>query len=745
MNRGSLLKILGSIMLLIVLLATFSTMTMVNAVQPIYQETIVVDQSGKGDYTTIKDAIAAAEPLSIIEIRAGTYNEHEITITKKIALVGESSDTTIIDLNGNDGFSLESTYVELHNLKITNSDYYAIFIPLESDYSNVSDCVIEHAQAHGIILRASYCHIYNVKLQGDSSSGQGITVRGRGTIINRCSIQGFNNGIHALLAAQQNQILYTNSFNNDVGIDFRISASNNIVSQCNIYGNTWGIHIWQNSHKNQVYLNNFWRNDNDILDEGNNTWDNGAQGNYWDQYAGTDANGDGIGDTPYEISSTTTDGYPFIDMILPTTIMVPSNIKIMSSAWEDTPSFMWDQAVYSKGIEGYYVKIGNTAETDIGKTTSWTSPTAVSNGVHTFYIRAKGTDGTTSDYGALTFSIDTTFIDTDGDGWSDEEEQQYNTKPDDADNYPLDTDNDHIPDSVDTDDDNDGYGDVLELAYGTSTTNAGEFPTDTDGDGVPDTDSPDGTWQGDVDDDDDGLTDTIEANLGSNTRDPTDVLKIFVSGTPYYLVDISISGAYDVLYNPTTKATTGIEKYNINYYRLDVNGDGAWDYLYQPSDGSIITYTGQQPGFSTIEWTLIVLSIVIMIFLVFFYFFKIRPQRYVPFRKPIKVKKHLLPRKPLDYRPTDAKDTVEMIGRTQTLLQHIQQDVQVYMEQLGQMQDQLMTTTMTTEKEILRPEEEIAEPEIVEDKTKQEVNTSVSGNVESQVDAILAKLEKDKD
>jgi hypothetical protein len=746
MNRSSLLKIFGSIMLLIVLLATFSTMTTVNAVQPVYQETIVVDQSGKGDYTTIKDAIAAAEPLSIIEIRAGTYNEHNITITKKIALVGESSDTTIIDLDGNDGLLLESTYVELHNLKITNSDYYAIFIALDSDYSNVSDCVIEHAQAHGIILRASYCHLYNVKLQGDNSSGQGITVRGRGTIINRCSIQGFNNGIITLLAAKQNQILYTNSFNNDIGIDFRISASDNVVSQCNIYGNTWGIHIWQNSHRNQAYLNNFWRNDNDVLDEGNNTWDNGAQGNYWDQYSGTDANGDGIGDIPYKITSTTTDRYPLIDMILPTTIMVPSNIKIMSSPWEDTPSFTWDQAIYNKGIEGYYVKIGNTAETAIGKTTSWTSPTAVSNGVHTFYVRAKGTDGTTSDYGALTFSIDTTFIDTDGDGWSDEEEQQYNTKPDDADNYPLDTDNDRIPNSVDTDDDNDGYSDDMELSYGTSTIDANSFPTDTDGDGVPDEDSLDGKYTGDVDDDDDGLTDTIEANLGSNTQDPNDVLKIFVSGTPFYLVDISISGAYDVMYNPTTKATTGIERYNTNYYRLDINGDGAWDYLYLPSDGSITTYIGQQPGFSTIEWTLVVLSIAVMIFLVFFYFFKIRPQRYVPFRKPIKLARRPSVKKPLPIRPADTKDTVEMIGRTQTLLQHIQQDVKVYMEQLGQMQDQLMTTTMATEKEILRPEKETIEPEIVEDETKQEVDTFVSVDVESQVDAVLAKLEKkDKD
>ena len=32
-----------------------------------------------------------------------------------------------------------------------------------------------------------------------------------------------------------------------------------------------------------------------------NQWDNGEEGNYWDDYHGLDLNGDGIGDQPYII------------------------------------------------------------------------------------------------------------------------------------------------------------------------------------------------------------------------------------------------------------------------------------------------------------------------------------------------------------------------------------------------------------------------------------------------------------
>jgi parallel beta-helix repeat protein len=64
-----------------------------------------------------------------------------------------------------------------------------------------------------------------------------------------------------------------------------------------------------------IYQNNFINNATQAEDGGsNNHWDHDGQGNYWDDYSGEDANGDGIGDTPYIVPPNGVDHYPLMEV-----------------------------------------------------------------------------------------------------------------------------------------------------------------------------------------------------------------------------------------------------------------------------------------------------------------------------------------------------------------------------------------------------------------------------------------------
>jgi hypothetical protein len=660
MNKNSLLKLIFFMTVFSFLLINFSPV--VQSVPSIYQEIVIVDPTGGGDYTTIKDAVENANSLSIIQIRPGTYKEKNIHITNKIALVGTGSDNTILDLDENPGFTIGSSYVEIHDLKIINSKKYAVFVSPEVGYFNISNCVIEVSSSNGIAVRGFKSTISDCYISSNTEdSQQGIKLEGDDNVVEGSTVRGFGEGILVLLYVHNNQILNCNTFGNDVGIDIRIGSKNNIVSNCNIYGNKYGVYIWQNSNDNSIYLNNFWKNDENAIDENNNDWDNGVKGNYWEDYTGSDTDSDGIGDTPYVISSGKEDSYPVMTRILPSKISTPTNLELTSPNWVDTPTFSWDPSVYSKGVAGYYVKIDTGSEIYIGDTTTWTSTSSVSDGLHIFYVKAKGDDDTLSSYASLSFTIDSTFIDNDRDGWSDEEELEYGTNPNNPNSLPPDTDNDHIPDSIDTDD---------------------------DGDEIPD---------------------SIENILGSDPQDDSDVIKIYIAGSPYYLIDTDKDGEYNILYELTSEKTTTVEKQGNNYL-LDKNADGSWDYVYDVESGAVTAYK-EQATESIFVWMITVAIIFIFLF-VLLYLIKIRPMQD---RTKVSAKKFA--RKKFYERPvTFDKDPLTRIDQTRQLLENIQQDVAVQIEQLNQMEAKIKPPIVKTE-EIRTPAlEEIRGPVISEDK-----------------------------
>lgn len=116
--------------------------------------------------------------------------------------------------------------------------------------------------------------------------------------------------------------------NNKIGIFLDHYSKHNRIS-LNTFSNNEvdGIRLWHSTH-NYIYLNHFINNtDNvDCYRSTNNTWHTEEMisynynrrvytsylGNYWDDYKGTDGDGDGIGDTPYVIDSDNKDIYPLV-------------------------------------------------------------------------------------------------------------------------------------------------------------------------------------------------------------------------------------------------------------------------------------------------------------------------------------------------------------------------------------------------------------------------------------------------
>ena len=146
------------------------------------------------------------------------------------------------------------------------------------------------------------------------------------------------NGI-SLGESNNNTITGNNASNNNRGIVLE-SSRNNAISSNTVCNNSWrGIYL-KYSRNNKIYFNNFinntdnvdfssyyltniWNSPLEITYTYNGTTYKSYVGNYWGDYEGTDAEGDGIGDTHYSIDSEKdeSDEYPlmkpFENYILP--------------------------------------------------------------------------------------------------------------------------------------------------------------------------------------------------------------------------------------------------------------------------------------------------------------------------------------------------------------------------------------------------------------------------------------------
>jgi len=99
------------------------------------------------------------------------------------------------------------------------------------------------------------------------------------------------------------------------GIGINLTNSDNSIIKMNVITQCEnGVLVNGICNDNKIYHNNLIDNTQNAYDAGSNTWDNGTEGNYWDDYTGEDGDDDGIGDTPYNISGgDNQDLYPLME------------------------------------------------------------------------------------------------------------------------------------------------------------------------------------------------------------------------------------------------------------------------------------------------------------------------------------------------------------------------------------------------------------------------------------------------
>ena len=313
---------------------------------------ITVGHTLGADYWNIQNAIDESNEGDLIQVWYGTYNEN-IVINKSLTVesrdgasytfidgmgsgivVNIASDNVILKgftvQNGKIGVQLKGKDSEgIVNCKIISNSIRHIAGVGDGEYAygiyvtSADNIIINANTVSDIKGRYSNDSLYGCAKNGGDGIGIFLNMATEVRLLNNnISDVGGGSGGNSSPWYGNCRNYYAGSGGNGYGICIASSSDNlvnkNTVSEAHrsgagsgmnvqgLPGKGYGIAAISATERNIIYKNNF--KDNDTQDGydsgGNNAWDAGPGigGNYWSDYQGTDDDGDGIGDKPYELA-----------------------------------------------------------------------------------------------------------------------------------------------------------------------------------------------------------------------------------------------------------------------------------------------------------------------------------------------------------------------------------------------------------------------------------------------------------
>jgi serine/threonine protein kinase len=213
---------------------------------------IIVDQTGRGHFQSISEALRRAVPGSVIAIRPGLYREN-LVLDKDVELSGLGPRSEIIvECTEPNGLMLDTKHAALHSLTVRHrpprGKQQGQAIQIRNGQSLIADCEISTTAAHCVVIssEAADPSIHGCVIHGAAETGVIVATDAKSTIVD-CDIFG-NAVAQVALQTGADATIQRCRFHDGYGVGVNVTdRARGIVEDCQIYNhNLVGILIAAN-------------------------------------------------------------------------------------------------------------------------------------------------------------------------------------------------------------------------------------------------------------------------------------------------------------------------------------------------------------------------------------------------------------------------------------------------------------------------------------------------------------------